>query len=427
MTSVAPGLLAVEDEAIQGQRWAYGLLLALTAVALGVSGMPAPLYGIYQETWHFTPLTTTLVFAVYAVAALGAVLVSGTVSDVVGRKPVLLGATATILVGMLVFLLAQNVWMLLAARALHGAAVGAIVVAGAAALLDLRPHDGRRTGRLSGGFFNIGISVTVVLVAMLAEYAPHPLRLSFVVVGAVVALIGLALLPLAETHVGRSGGSIRIARPSVPHEIRGDFWFAALGVMAAWSVLGVLLSLFPTLAAEKTGVHNIIFGGSVVAVSAFTAALAQLFVTLEARRTALIGDVGMAVSLLLTVPALLSGEPVLVFVIGGVLGWFFGMGFGGSLRHLANVVPAGRRGETMSAYYLLAYSALAFPTIVAGWAARTWGLAEAYPWFAVAAAVTSLVAAALGLRHSALRRAGRPPAGGEAAQPQGAPSQHGRM
>lgn len=407
MTSVAPESVAPESLASEAvevaapaprQPWAYGLILALTAAALGVSGMPAPLYGIYQEAWHFTPLTTTLVFAVYAVAALGAVLVSGTVSDVIGRKPALLGATATILVGMVVFLLAQNVWMLLVARALHGAAVGAIVVAGAAALLDLRPHDARRTGRLSGGFFNVGISITVLSVALLAQYAPHPLRLPFVVVGAVVALIGLALVPLAEPHTDRRGGSIRIARPSVPHAIRGDFWFAALGVMAAWSVLGVLLSLFPVLAAEKTGVHNIVFGGSVVAVNALAAACAQLFVTLDARRTALIGDVGTALSLLATVPALLSGEAVLVFASSVVLGWFFGMGFGGSLRHLANVVPAGRRGETMSAYYLLAYSALAFPTLVAGWAARTWGVAQIYPWFVLVTALASLAAAVIGLR-----------------------------
>lgn len=400
MTSVAPESLAPSGPQAQPQPWAYGLILALTAAALGVSGMPAPLYGIYQATWHFTPLTTTLVFAVYAVAALGAVLVSGTVSDVVGRKPVLVGATVTILVGMALFLLADNVWMLLVARALHGAAVGSIVVAGAAALLDLRPHDGLRTGRLSGGFFNVGITLTVLTSSLLAEYAPYPLRLPFVVVGAVVAVIGLALIPLAETHVDRVGGVIRIARPAVPHEIRGDFWFAAVGVMAAWSVLGVLLSLFPTLAAEKTGVHNIVFGGSVVAVSAFGAAMTQLFVTLEARTAALLGDFGMAIALVLTVPALLSGDPVLVFVVAAALGAVFGMSFGGSLRHLAHVVPANRRGETMSAYYLLAYSALAFPTLVAGWAARTWGLAEIYPWFALATAGASLLAAGLGLRQS---------------------------
>jgi len=48
--------------------------------------------GLYEQRWGFAPLTTTLVFAVYAVAALVAVLVAGQVSDVVGRKPLLLGA-----------------------------------------------------------------------------------------------------------------------------------------------------------------------------------------------------------------------------------------------------------------------------------------------------------------------------------------------
>ncbi|MBI3690603.1 MAG: MFS transporter, partial [Mycolicibacterium aromaticivorans] len=49
-----------------GQRWAYPLLLVLSGVALGVSGLPAPLYGIYESNWHLSPLATTVVFAVYA-------------------------------------------------------------------------------------------------------------------------------------------------------------------------------------------------------------------------------------------------------------------------------------------------------------------------------------------------------------------------
>jgi MFS family permease len=385
------------------QRWAYALVLTLTGIALGVSGMPAPLYGIYQSEWHLTPLMTTVVFAVYAVAALGAVLVSGTISDAVGRKPVLLAATATLVVGLVIFLFAGNVWMLLVARMLHGAAVGSIVVAGAAALMDLRPDHGRRTGQLSGAAFNIGITIAILTSSLLAQYAPHPLRVPFLVIGVLVVAIGIGLLALTETHLDRGSSSLRIAKPSVPAEIRVDFWFAALGVMAAWSVLGVLLSLFPTLAAEKTGVHNLVFGGAVVAVSAFAAALVQLVTTdIEARRSALAGDLGMAVSLLLTIPALLSHNPYAVFVVSAALGGAFGLSFGGSLRHLSNVVPADRRGETMSAYYLLAYSAMAFPTIGAGWAATEWGLDAIYPWFAALAAAACLAAGWLGMRSASM-------------------------
>jgi MFS family permease len=393
------GLSTTHADPHTGQRWAYSLVLTLTGIALGVSGMPAPLYGIYQAEWHLTPLTTTVIFAVYAFAALAAVLVSGTISDAVGRKPVLITATATLVAGLVIFLFASNVWMLLAARMLHGAAVGSIVVAGAAALMDLRPDHGRRTGQLSGAAFNIGITVAILASSLLAQYAPHPLRLPFVVIGALVVAMGVGLLGLRETHADRTRGAIRVAKPSVPAEIRGDFWFAALGVMAAWSVLGVLLSLFPTLAAQKTGVHNLVFGGAVVAVSALAAALVQLAATdLEARRSALIGDLGMAISLLLTIPALISHNPYAVFAMSAILGGAFGLSFGGSLRHLSNVVPADRRGETMSAYYLLAYSAMAFPTIGAGWAATTWGLDAIYPWFAVLASLACLAAGWLGVR-----------------------------
>lgn len=387
------------------QRWAYPLLLVLSGVALGVSGLPAPLYGIYETTWHLSPLATTVVFGVYAVAALAAVLVSGKISDVVGRKPVLIGALIALLIGLGVFLVADSMALLLLARTIHGAAVGSIVVAGAAALLDLRPDHGVRSGQLSGVSFNIGMTVAILGSALLAQYAPHPLRTPYAVVAVVCLTVGVGLLALREPHTARVRGPIRIARPAVPAEIRGDFWFSALGVMASWSVLGVLLSLYPSLAARQTHIDNLVFGGAVVGTTAFAAAMAQLFATrVPARRAAVVGDVGMAIALLITIPVLMSHQWHLVFVAAALLGATFGLGFGGSLRHLSDVVPADRRGETMSAYYLLAYTAMAVPTLVAGWAATRWDIAAVFPWFAGTVALACLVAAAFGVRNT--RRAG---------------------
>lgn len=391
------------------QSWAYALVLAAGGVALGVSGVPAPLYGIYQNEWHFSQLTTTIVFAVYAVAALVSVLVSGRISDVVGRKPVLLGAFATMIAGLVVFMLADSVPMLLLARALHGIAVGATVVAGAAALLDLRPHRGARTGQLTGVAFNVGMAVAILGSALLAQYAPNPLRTPYVVITVVCLVIAAGVLMLREPHAARVSGRIRIVKPAVPQEIRGDFWFSAIGVMAAWSVLGVLLSLYPSLAAQKTGIHNLVFGGAVVASTALAGATAQLFATrVPARWAAIIGDTGMALALLLTIPALATHSGAVVLVASVVLGATFGLGFGGSLRHLSEVVPQHKRGETMSAYYLLAYTAMALPTILAGWAATTWGLDTVFPWFVVVVAIACFGAAALGLRSN--REAARQPA-----------------
>ena len=398
-------MVAFEGSITQPQRWAYPLLLVLSGVALGVSGLPAPLYGIYEANWHLSPLATTIVFAVYAVAALVAVLVSGKISDVVGRKPVLLGAIVALLVGLGVFLIADSMAMLLLARTIHGAAVGSIVVAGAAALLDLRPDHGKRSGQLSGVAFNVGMTIAIFGSALLAQYAPHPLRTPYAVVAVVCLVVGVGVLALREPHTARTRGPIRIAKPAVPEEIRGDFWFSALGAMASWSVLGVLLSLYPSLAAQQTHIDNLVFGGAVVGTTAFAAALAQLATTrVPARYSAIIGDLGMAISLLLTIPVLLTHQWQLVFVAAALLGGTFGLGFGGSLRHLSEVVPAGRRGETMSAFYLLAYSAMAVPTLVAGWAATQWDLAKVFPWFAGTVAVACLGAAIAGLRNTRAAR-----------------------
>jgi hypothetical protein len=153
-------------------------------------------------------------------------------------------------------------------------------------------------------------------------------------------------------------------------------------------VLGVLLSLYPSLAAQQTGIHNLVFGGAVVASTALSGATAQLFATgVPARWAAILGDTGMALSLLLTVPALATHNWVAVLAAGVALGATFGLGFGGSLRHL-------------SAYYLLAYSAMALPTILAGWAATTWGLSAVFPWFVGVVALACLIAAGLGLRRN---------------------------
>lgn len=380
----------------------YPLLIVLMAVSLGVSGVPAPLYGLYQREWHLAPITTTVVFAAYAVAALAAVLVAGQVSDRVGRKPLLVGAAGAMVVGLVVFMTAGGVVGLVVARVLHGAAVGTAVVTGSAALLDLRPCHGARSGQLTGIMFNIGMAVTILGAAVLAQVGPDPLVTPYAVVTLVVLVLLLGLLGMEETHAARGRSRIRVSRPRVPVAIRGDFRFAVLGVMATWSVLGVYLSLFPAFAGEQTGIHSLVFGGLVVAAMAGAAAVSQAVGgRVVARRAAVVGDFGTAAALLLGLVALALGHPWAVVAVAVLLGLTFGLAFGGSLRHLGSVVPAGQRGEVMSAYYVLAYGAMAVPTVLAGWAATAWGLAAVFPWFTGGVALACAMAGFLGVRSAA--------------------------
>ncbi|MCK0438806.1 MFS transporter [Gordonia alkaliphila] len=382
---------------IHPQPWSFLLLLALLALALGTSALPSPLYPVYAEQWGFGPLTTTLIFAVYAVGALTAAMTVGPISDAVGRKPVLVTSLVTILVGLMIFLFATQLWELLLARLLHGAAIGAVIVVSGAALLDVRPYDGARNGAVSGAALNAGIALTVLGAAAAAQWSSIPLRLPYAIMLVVVLGLLAATIALVEPHTGRTGAKIRLSAPSVPAEIRSDFWFSGIGILTAWSVLGVFLSLYPALAQQTTGQTSLIFVGSVIAVMAAAAAASQ-FVggRFPPRATAIAGDIGMIIALIGAIFAVRSGSMTAIIVDSLFLGAVFGLAFGGSLRHLSEVTPADSRGRVMSAYYLLGYLAMGIPTVVAGTVASRYGTAAIFPWFAGAVAVACLGAAVLG-------------------------------
>jgi hypothetical protein len=50
----------------------------------------------------------------------------------------------------------------------------------------------------------------------------------------------------------------------------------------------------------------------------------------------------------------------------------------------------------MSAFYVIASTAVSVPPLVAGWAATRWSLAETIPWFAGFVALACLGAAGVG-------------------------------
>lgn len=384
------------------QQWAYPMVMSLLALSLGISAAPAPLYGVYAATWDFAPITTTVVFAVYAFGALVSVLLTGPVSDRIGRRPVLLAAAIGLLAGLVLFALAQSVAWLVVARAVHGLSVGAIVVAGSAALLDLDPEQGARSGKRTGVAFNVGIALTIVVVSVLAEYGARPLVTPYVLLAVLVTVLLAAVVVMREPH-GHSGASeLRITRPRVPASIAADFRFASIGVMASWSVLGVFLSLFPKIASDAVGTRNLLLGGAVVAAMAIAAAISQLVaVRWTPRLAAVSGDAGTAVTLVACIVAIHSGSAIAIVAASAVLGFFFGMAFGSSLRHLGDVVPADHRGEVMSAFYLGGYGAMAVPTILAGWAATVWSPEQILAPFLGCVALASVVAGVLGWRLDA--------------------------
>src|SRR5262245_56270655 len=132
-------------------RPALFLLASLVVSLLAASAAPTPLYATYAQEWGLTPVTTTVIFGVYAVAVLASLLTLGRLSDYVGRRPVLLAALAVQVASLVVFTTAGGVGELFAARVIQGLATGAALGAIGAGMLDVDRERGALANALSPG------------------------------------------------------------------------------------------------------------------------------------------------------------------------------------------------------------------------------------------------------------------------------------
>src|SRR4051794_21405908 len=164
---------------------------------LAASGVPSPLYRVYQQEFGFSSGVLTTIFAIYAFALLVSLLVVGGLSDHVGRRPVIAAAFALEAVAMVLFFAADGVGWLLAARVVQGLATGALTSALGAALLDLQRSDRPLGALVNSASPGLGLSLGALSAGVLVQFVPSPTEWVFGVLAAVSALaaVGVVLLP----------------------------------------------------------------------------------------------------------------------------------------------------------------------------------------------------------------------------------------
>jgi len=358
-----------------------GFLVAgstMTALMAG-SAAPAPLYPVYRQLWGFSAFTLTVIFAVYVGALLAALLTIGSLSDHVGRRPVVAGGLVLLAVAMGFFIAADGVGGLLAARILQGVATGAITGATSALIIDLQPRP--RLGSLMTGIApSLGLASGVLLSGALVEWAPWPRYLVFwILLGLDVLLAALTLAVPEHAARERSSGRtlLRALRPSVgvAAPARATFWVLVPAMASAWALGGLYLSLGSSVVGLLLGVTSDFVIGVVLATFFAAAAVSAVFfdrIPVPRQRPFGYGALGLGVAL--TVAAALLSSLALD-VVGSAIA---GVGFGGTwvviMAALAAVTPAAHRGQTFATVYVASYLAFSVPALVAGLADQLVGL-----------------------------------------------------
>jgi Major Facilitator Superfamily len=383
---------------IMGIRSFWIVVAALLAM-MAAAGAPSPLYVVYEQRIGFSAITLTVIFSVYVVALLVTLLTVGSLSDHVGRKPVLATAFVLEIVSLALFLPADSVAWLMVARVVQGIATGTALGALGAALVDTEPPGSGRGTLMNSVLPALGLAVGALGAGVLLEYAPSPTSVVFWVLIALMAVTLVALLSMPES-APRRPGALASLRPDlrVPAEVRPAFLAGLPIFVATWAVGGIYLSLGGSLAAGVFGLRNHVVGGLVVAALTLSGALASyLLRAAPPRRSTWLGSFALVLGLVLALVGIATRSPALFFLGSVVTGFGFGGSYLGALRAVMTTVPATSRAATLSAVLTVSYLAFSGPAILAGWAATRVGLRDAAVGYAIAVIGVTLAAMAIQL------------------------------
>lgn len=381
---------------------AFGAVSAIFLLFMAASAAPSPLYVVYQQAWGFSATTLTLIFAIYVFGMLAALLVVGSLSDHIGRRPVLGGAIALEAVSLVLFILARDVTLLAVARLVQGVATGAALATLGATLVDLNPpHAPGRAGVITTVAPTGGLALGALGCGLLVQFAPAPTHLVYALLLGGMAVAAVAVFAIPEPTSGRPGALASLRpRVGIPVRIRPDVYVLLPAMLAGWAVGGLYLSLGPSIAASLFGLHNHLVGGLVVTLMCASGAVTAFVVRNRPPHTLLSPAALLLAGGIIVTLIAIQTTSVAVGALGTVL---TGIGFGasgiGTFGTLAHLPDEHERGQLFAVVFVISYVGFSVPAVIAGLASTAYGMHASAVAYALAVIVLNLAAvAALRLR-----------------------------
>lgn len=388
------------------RRLSYFIIVYGLTMLVATGTVPLGLYQAYADEFHFSPAVLTFLAASSMFGVIAAVVLCGNLSDRIGRRAVLLPAVLAGALSMVLFIFADGVAALLAARISTGIAVGLFTGAGTAALTELVGPDGdtRRAATHAATTSVAGFAIGPIIGGLFVQYGPWPLQLVYIVSLALLVplLVGVLLMP--ETVSQRTPFRIQPQRLGAPPEGRRAFGLASVVACCCFAGASFFQSLGPSVAVVLLGVSNKLVAAAVAVCFLGASALAQIGLRgLPIRRATLTGLVLLPLGFVSVVGALLT-DSLLLFVAGALAGGLGqGLAYLGGQSLVEKATPPEKRGETFSLYMIVIYVSGGITAISFGLLAKRIGLDPAALVYAGFVAAVSVAAMGISLRSGLLR------------------------
>jgi predicted MFS family arabinose efflux permease len=384
----------------------------LIGVAFAGSTIITPLYVLFEDAFGFSRMTLTLIYAVYVVGNLIALLSFGRLSDQIGRRAAALPALAILALSSLTFMVANGVTELFIGRVIAGFGIGIATGTGTAWLTELIGGAGKaRATTLATGSNFLGIALAPLAAGVLADFAPWPLDLPFAAYLAVVAVTAVLVMRTRETVAApkRLAEVSLWPRIGIPRDIRPAFIAPGLAGAAAMALIGFYAALAPSLLAESLHLKSHALAGAVVCELGLIVAGAILLTRNVSGRRAMAWALWLMLpSVALIVASQAYGSLAGMLAATAFCGAASGLGYRGSLQMVNEIAPAAQRAEVLSAYFICCFTGNSIPVIGVGVITMQAGPLAASASFAVLIVLLALAALAL-MRRNLTRPHGEEP------------------
>lgn len=359
-----------------------------------LSNASTPLYAHWQCAMGFDVGVLTLIFSAYILGLLLTLAFAGQLADHYGRKAVLIPCMLLAGLAALLFIVAQSVMVLLFARLLTGAAVGLVIAAGMANVIEQAPESMKNSASLIASVAMVaGAGIGPLLAGFIAQYYQYePVRIIFGFEVGCIVLASLVVLRLPSDRM--SAASFRFRLPAIPRE---HWWTVGIGVVffgPGITATSFVLSLGPRVLDSLTHEHNPLYAGLMAFAMFMSAVIVQYVARYSSNRSLFYSSATFTtVAMISAVTSLVMSSIGLMLLCAIAAGAGQGLGQLGGLRLIAARLPVNRRAEANALFNMAGYLPAGSIPVLGGYLVDVKGLAFAI--LVLAVLIGLLVAVAL--------------------------------
>ena len=352
---------------------------SMVAVAWGGNEF-TPLLVMYREQSHSSQVTVNGLLAAYVIGIVPALLISGPLSDYIGRRPTMLPAAPLSLAGSFLLSIAPEEPLIIAAgRVLCGLALGIVMAVGSTWISELITRSGGDPAagpRKASMCLTVGFLIGAALASVLAQWGPWPTHLAYVLHILLTVITAVWLLKTPETRPPRGATvkdtfldlSIRdmLHMLHIPSAAHRRFSRIVLPV-APWvfGCAGAAYALLPQLLSDSAGDAPIAFSGLMTVITLGCGVGIQMFgKVIDTHRSARASAVAMAVITAGTIFGAIAARTLslpLGITSAAVMGAGYGLALVAGLSEVQRIAGKDDLAGLTAVFYSVSYTGFFIP------------------------------------------------------------------